>query len=1111
MQLRHIDFAITQFLTEVEFKLAALVDNPSVRNRNDRNFTNFLNADSSAFKYNITKEEQKIIDIFHSLQKHNPYISSVYMGRENGSFVRSHKRSQPTQYDPRERPWYKLARLNKSRIVRTAPYKSVTTDDINIATATTIEDSSGEIYGVVGIDITLKNLTDYISALKFNGSGFMLIFDEICNPLIAADTVFFLNAENRVNLYSDIIKNIKGAQSDFFTTEYSGKKYYCFHYLSGKSGWQLCVMIPMTDITGKINEYTKNIQFIILFAFLMLTAVIIVWNNKILITPLEKLRGAVAEIYKTGEFVKLDAPRRKDEIGDLIKAFNSMIDSLEKKGKALKFSEEQFKRIFDNTLEGIFRIGKDGLIVDANEAFKKIFMFENNQLASREFAGLFVEKEKFEELMESLKKNGSTRDFECAFFRASGRIFYALLSVYSFPEDSNVLCEGLIIDISEHKRKELSLLKDKENIESRFWKLIQCMGEGFAYTDSEGSIEYLNEKTAVIFDAAQSEITGKKIENFINETDSEKFQKYMNSLKEDKSQFSIEVTRADNNSEKKYILLTARTVMDDAEISGYVFIITDITYLKKIENELRKAKEETELANSVKSVFVANVSHEIRAPMNAIIGLTYLTLQTELDKEQRKNLENINAASKSLLRIINDILDISKIEAGKIEIENIEFSPDKLIENVSTIISVKSKEKEIEFLTHIASEVPKTLIGDSYRLEQVLINLLNNSVKFTEKGEVKLLITATSDSEKKCSVKFEVTDTGIGMTKEQLSKLLKPFSQADSSSSRKYGGAGLGLAISAQLINLMGGDLTIKSELNKGTQFSFMITFEKSGKQALKHPQVFKNKRALVIDDNFSAKKIMREILQSFSVDVTLASSGQAGIDELVQSIQDGRIYDIIFIDWKMPAMNGIETAAKINSIFEKRKRPVIALFSAYNKEKLIDDSKGLNINYYIAKPVNRSIIFDCMSGFFSEESSGISRETLKNMKFSGELLADKDFLIVDDNEINLEISSKLLLSMNAANDKIITAKNGITGLSIALKNKFACVLLDIHMPEMDGYQLARELRKNEYYKNIPIIAMTADASESDKNKCVEAGMNAHISKPIIPEVFMETILKVLS
>ncbi|MBP7654448.1 PAS domain S-box protein, partial [Candidatus Dependentiae bacterium] len=687
-QLQHIDFAITQFLTEVEHKLLQLAENPDVRFRNDSKFTNFLNADEKTFKYNITKDEQRIIDIFYSLKVHNPYISSVYMGRQNGSFVRSHKRAKPTKYDPRERPWYKLAYLNKATILRTEPYSAVTTSDINIGTVTTISDSEG-VYGVVGIDITLTDLSSYISSVKFGDNGFILLFDENFNVLTAPDTSILLKKDNEIPELFSGMKKLKSSNRGYFITDYGTQKYYCYHYLSEKTGWKLCGMIPEKELTGSIKNYIRTIQTIIAVSFMILALLILMLNKKIVLTPIEKLRSAVMEIYNTGSYIQLEKNNRKDEIGDLIFAFNSMIGSLEKKQRELNISETRFRRLFDNSLEGIFRIDDSGIIIDVNAAFVNMFMFKNNGEPvneKNEFNQLFVDSSNFNELMSILKKDGNIRDFESAFYRQNGQIFYAVLSLCAVQSvnTSELVYEGLIIDISEHKHKELLLLKDKEHIESKFWKLIQCMGEGFVYTGVDGIIEYMNDKSAEIFKTGKSDAINKKISDFINSKDVEEFEKYILNLRDDgNTQFAAELKN--NNSEKQYVLISARPVKEETEISGYVIIITDITYLKKIENELRKAKQETEAANSAKSVFLANVSHEIRTPMNAIMGMAYLTLQTELNSEQRKNLENISYAAKSLLRIINDILDISKIEAGKIEIENIEFSIDRMVENVSSI------------------------------------------------------------------------------------------------------------------------------------------------------------------------------------------------------------------------------------------------------------------------------------------------------------------------------------------------------------------------------------------------------------------------------------------
>ena len=366
---------------------------------------------------------------------------------------------------------------------------------------------------------------------------------------------------------------------------------------------------------------------------------------------------------------------------------------------------------------------------------------------------------------------------------------------------------------------------------------------------------------------------------------------------------------------------------EEGEITHFVAVKQDITARKRMENELVQAKQTADDANKAKGDFLANMSHEIRTPMNAVIGMAHLALKTELSSKQRDYLKKIQTSANALLGIINDILDFSKIEAGKMDIETVDFNLEDVMDNLANLVTVKAQEKEdLEVLFNMNWEVPRFLVGDPLRLGQVLINLSNNAVKFTDSGEIVVSTELLERNEDRVTLKFSVRDTGIGLTEEQAGKLFQSFTQADTSTTRKYGGTGLGLAISKKLVNMMGGEIWVESEYGQGTTFNFTADFglgkERAKKRFVTSPDL-RGMKALVVDDNATSRKILKDMLESFTFEVTVAASGQEGITELENAEKD-QPFELVVMDWKMPEMDGIEASGVIKSHPGLRKIPEI-------------------------------------------------------------------------------------------------------------------------------------------------------------------------------------------
>jgi CheY-like chemotaxis protein len=518
--------------------------------------------------------------------------------------------------------------------------------------------------------------------------------------------------------------------------------------------------------------------------------------------------------------------------------------------------------------------------------------------------------------------------------------------------------------------------------------------------------------------------------------------------------------------------------------------------------------------------------------MNAVIGMTHLALKTELTPKQKDYLHKIQSSANSLLGIINDILDFSKIEAGKLDMESVDFNLDDVLDNLGNLVSVKAQEKEeLEVLFATAQNVPSFLVGDPLRLGQILINLSNNAVKFTDSGEIVVSTERVEKTKDRITLKFSVSDTGIGLTEEQAGKLFQSFSQADTSTTRKYGGTGLGLAISKKLANMMGGKIWVNSEPGQGSTFSFTATFglgrEDVKKKRFAPAPDLRGMKALVVDDNPTSREILRDMLESFSFEVTLAASGQEGIAEVEKADKD-KPYEMVIMDWKMPGMDGIEASRRIKEHSGLSHVPHIVMVTAYGREEVMRTAEKVGLDGLLLKPVSPSVLFDTIIQAHGEEVTDTSRITQGREEAEGlALIKGAKILLVEDNEINQQVAKEILEGA----DLIVTlADDGQQAVDRVKENHYDVILMDIQMPVLDGYAATKAIRKWESgmrnkigkdtdlkseirdpkskIEGLPIIAMTAHAMAGDEEKSLQAGMNGHVTKPIDPEQLFSTLQK---
>jgi two-component system sensor histidine kinase/response regulator len=524
---------------------------------------------------------------------------------------------------------------------------------------------------------------------------------------------------------------------------------------------------------------------------------------------------------------------------------------------------------------------------------------------------------------------------------------------------------------------------------------------------------------------------------------------------------------------------------------------------------VRTAQEAAEAANVAKSSFLANMSHEIRTPMTAVIGFSDLALRTQLDVKQQDYLVKIKASAMGLLGVINDILDVSKIEAGRLEIESIDFDLRDVLDGVSTVAMLRAADKGIELLISLDPDVPPMLVGDPLRLGQVLHNLVGNAVKFTDKGEIVVAVHMASKDSGAVGLDISVTDTGIGMDEATQAKLFRPFTQADASTTRRYGGTGLGLVISRHLVEKMGGALKLESTPGTGSRFSFSLRLglsTKADERSPVAPESLAGLRALVVDDSAASREILERTLTRWSVAVDTAASGMAALTA-VQAAAAGKPYDHAVVDWRMPGMDGIATVQAIRKAAPPAHRLTIVMLTAYGRDELMSDAKGTAVDAFLSKPTTSSTLLETVYTALGRTLAAPRRPRADPARSDQTPLAGLRILVADDSYFNQQVEEAYLTSMGAL---VEIVGNGRDAVDKALHPAapYDAVLMDIQMPDMDGLEATRLIREKRGIDSLPIIALTAHAQQEEKQRSLAAGMNDHVTKPIDPMALQETILR---
>jgi two-component system sensor histidine kinase/response regulator len=770
--------------------------------------------------------------------------------------------------------------------------------------------------------------------------------------------------------------------------------------------------------------------------------------------------------------------------------------------EALRESEEKLRTILESVNDVIFQLSPTGFIKYVSPNVKELYGWEPQELLGKHLKKTTPINEvlKAQKTLRSALSGETIRNFEISQKNKDGKNFIMEINISPVKKDGKIVAvQGVMRDITERKQAEDAIQKETAKLSA----MISGMEEGVAFADSEGRIMEVNDYFLKLVKREESGILGEALEDIHPEISFEKLNKYIKTFKKNPDSKPVVVQRPLGGLET---IFRIQPIYRNNEYDGILLNILDVT-------ELVVARQEAQAANLAKSEFLANMSHEIRTPLNGIIGMTGLALDTELNSEQREYIEAAKESADSLMNVINDILDFSKIEARRIELEPIRFNLRDSIGDTVSSLALHAHKKGLELAYQISPDIPDGVIGDPGRLRQILVNLISNAIKFTEKGEVTIDITKESQTEDEMTLRFSVTDTGIGIPKEKHELIFDTFAQVDSSIARRHGGTGLGLAISKQLVELMGGRIWVESKAGKGSKFRFTarLGLQKEPEMRLEPAELadLKNLPVLVVDDNATNRKILKEMLVNWEMKPTEVENGQKALASMKKAAKSGNPFAVVLIDFSMPGMDGFSLADKIKQNPNLSRSSLVMLTSASTRGDA-ERCRKLGISAYLMKPVKQSDLLDTIMlamGAAPEKKDRIPLITRYTIRKERPHLR---ILLAEDNIINQKVAVHIL---EKKNHKVTVANNGQEMLSILEKESFDLVLMDVQMPEMDGFEATVKIREKEKKtrSHMPIIAMTAHAMKRDRERCLDAGMDDYVAKPLKPEELMKTIERVMS
>ena len=1094
-----------------------------------------LKQNKSLYMFRVAREDSREIILFK--EKSGWDVRLTFPAIEPGQARLTHwdakglyvgEKILPSDYDCRLRPWFigAMAMPEPPAVFWTTPYILLQNQQPGISASLRYRDRQGTTH-VIGLGMPIQPLSNITQSVSLGKSGFIALFDGSGDLVllppqdaIQQSSLTKTGIQNIrdypliASLHQQWIQSSLGFNETFRRTiddrEWMAR---IVHIPMGSHHFYLGLYVPAADFSGD-----KTMQMIALLGGLMLAfALAAVFARRLagqISHPLTELVESSRQIGNL-DFTPLQLPpTRWQEINLLAKALDDMrhriadaSTNLEEQIDQRTLALHKFSRAIEQSPVSVIITDVAGNIEYVNPYFFDLTGYTGSDVAGKNprllQSGL-TPAVTYTHLWQSLSA-GKPWQGELVNKRKNGTLFTESATITPLRGLNGSITHYVAVkeDISaqkEHQKKiadQLSLIN----------QLMDAVPNPLFYKDATRRFIGCNRAYETAFAIRREVLVGKTLLDLRKAlSPEERFFYHEEDLRliqnNEVVHHHLQVGFADGTT-RDILYWASGFRLSDGSPGGMIGLLLDISDMVKKEEELRQAHRAAEEATQAKSMFLANMSHEIRTPMNAIIGLSYLALKTDLTDKQHDYISKIHQSSTALLGIINDILDFSKMEAGKLQLDSTPFTLDEIMGSVFSLTQAQAHTKGLEFLYHISPNIPQQLVGDPLRFSQIMTNLINNAVKFTEKGFILVCGEVSKQTQDRVELTFSVSDTGIGMAPDQIGILFQAFTQADGSTTRKFGGTGLGLSICKRLTELMGGTIQAESVPGAGSTFTFTVWLalpEKKSDTRRIVPTFLCNMRVLVADDNAASRDILAEYLKGMSFRVDTAPSGQSAIDAVLQCCESDP-YRLVLMDWKMPGMDGLEAARRIKAHPFVTHVPAIIIVTAFDREDIRVQIAQNDLEGLLIKPVFQSSLLETILQLFVKKSS---------VPFLLPACQEPDYglgglrvLLAEDNEINQQIAVELLQSQGIL---VTVAKDGREAVESFLRSpdNFDLILMDLQMPNMDGFEATALIRRQ--HERIPIIAMTARAMVEEKERCLAVGMNDHIAKPIDPPLLFNTL-----